>query len=649
MRRKKFGINKNLYSLIIISALLIISFSIIIYHSIYDKNIFKESIKLSGGKEISAIPIINGNREGCLVCHSGMKGFSSSHDPEAIGCFSCHQGNPLSIDKKTAHENLIKIPGNLDTAEKSCGKSGCHDDIVKRVKNSLMGTGRGMVSVNRFVFGESSTPDGTGHLSKLSKSPADTHLKQLCSPCHLGNSKKIIGPAVDDFTGGGCLACHLEYSKDAESDLQKYLKTKLLMKTHPKLSVNADNSKCFECHNRSARISTNYEGWHETLISKDEIPKKGNYRVLADGRVFEKKPHDIHHEKGLQCIDCHTARETMGDGKSYNHQEEQVEISCEDCHRISKPKTVSYNQLDDESKKILKLRKENTDKKYLLLKKNGRPVINIFQDNDGRLFLKSKLNLPKGKQNIYNLKVPSDICSKAVSGHDRLSCQSCHTSWSPTCISCHTKFNPESGLFKKAERHLFNKNSGVWEEYIDHFYALPPALGIRLKNGVEKIDTFIPGMVLTIDGIDNGQFKQKNGEKSYQIFKRLYAPTSSHTIVKNGRTCESCHSDSRTLGFGTGKLNIEKIEKENVEIFFESEYINHPVDNLPLDSWIKPFSELKEPASTRTGARPFNTKEQKKILVVGRCLSCHKGTDVNIKMIYSNFTKAIKTRKSFCN
>ncbi len=640
---------REIITIILISLLCFFSFSIIIYYSIYEKNIFNESIKLSGGKGITSVPIINGNKEGCPVCHSGMKGFSSSHDPEAIGCYSCHNGNPLSIDKKTAHENLIKIPGNLLTAEKSCGRSGCHDDIVKRVNNSLMGTGRGMVSVNRYVFGESSSPDGTGHLSKLSKSPADTHLKQLCSPCHLGNSKNFAGPVVDDFTGGGCLACHLEYSKDAAGDLKNYLKNNILITSHPKLTVNADNSKCFECHNRSARISTNYEGWHETLISKNNIPQKGKYRVLADGRVFEKKPHDIHYEKGLQCIDCHTSRETMGDGKSCNHQEEQIEISCEDCHRTSKPKTVPYNQLDDESKKILKLRKENTDKKYLLLEKNGRPMINVYQDASGRLLLKSKLNLSSGKQNVYNLKAPSGICSKAVSGHDRISCQSCHTSWSPTCVSCHTKFNPESGLFKKAERHLFNKTSGVWEEYIDHFYALPPSLGIRLKNGVERIDTFIPGMVLTIDGINNGLNKLKNGEKNYQIFKRLYAPTSSHTTVKNARSCESCHTDSRTLGFGSGKFNIEKIKNEMVKIFFESDYVNHQADNLPLDSWIKPFEDIEKPASTRIGARPFNTKEQKKILVVGRCLSCHKGTNENIKTIYSDFNKALKIRKSFCN
>jgi hypothetical protein len=499
------------------------------------------------------------------------------------------------------------------------------------------------------VFGEIKTPDGNGNLSRLTKSPADTHLKQLCAPCHLGNKKITAGPVIDDFTGGGCLACHLEYSKNAALDLDEYQKKNKLMKNHPKLTINTDNSKCFECHNRSARISTNYEGWHETLLSRDDITGKKNFRVMTDGRVFEKKQHDMHHEKGMLCVDCHTAREIMGDGKFYNHQEEQIEISCEDCHRISKPETVSFKFLDEESKKILKLRKENTDKNYLVLKKTGKPVNNIFIDDTGRLVLKSKLSTESGRQNIYNLKSPKGICGKSVSGHERLSCQSCHTAWSPSCISCHTKFIPETGLFKKAGRYILNKNSGVWEEHIDHFYALPPSLGIRIKNGVEKIDTFIPGMVLTIDGIDNGKIRRDNNQVDFQIFKRLYAPTSSHTTVKNGRSCESCHSDSRAIGFGSGKMNIDRIVNGKVSIAFESEYADHPADNLPLDSWIKPFTELKEPSSTRVGARPFNSSEQNKILVVGRCLSCHKGSADNIKKIYSDFTKSMRLKRNDCN
>ena len=44
-----------------------------------------------------------GNRESCLQCHQTMKGYSNYHDPELIGCASCHLGNISSLDKDEAH------------------------------------------------------------------------------------------------------------------------------------------------------------------------------------------------------------------------------------------------------------------------------------------------------------------------------------------------------------------------------------------------------------------------------------------------------------------------------------------------------------------------------------------------------------------
>ena len=32
-------------------------------------------------------------QESCLDCHSGTRGYSSFHNPEHIGCTSCHLGN----------------------------------------------------------------------------------------------------------------------------------------------------------------------------------------------------------------------------------------------------------------------------------------------------------------------------------------------------------------------------------------------------------------------------------------------------------------------------------------------------------------------------------------------------------------------------
>jgi hypothetical protein len=43
---------------------------------------------------------------------------------------------------------------------------------------------------------------------------------------------------------------------------------------------------------------------------------------------------DVHFEKGMACMDCHTAREVHGDGRIYNslRQEGAMDVSCGGCH-----------------------------------------------------------------------------------------------------------------------------------------------------------------------------------------------------------------------------------------------------------------------------------------------------------------------------
>jgi len=101
--------------------------------------------------------VINGGKESCVICHDNVIGFTPSHNPEAIGCFSCHGGNPFDGSKNGAHKNMILIPGNFANADKSCGTINCHPDITSRKDNNLMASLSGMISVDHFVFNELTT------------------------------------------------------------------------------------------------------------------------------------------------------------------------------------------------------------------------------------------------------------------------------------------------------------------------------------------------------------------------------------------------------------------------------------------------------------------------------------------------------------
>ncbi len=558
--------------------------------------------------------IIKPDTETCLQCHTDTQGFSKHHNPNLIGCASCHLGNTKTLDKEKSHQGMVLIPGNLSDAKETCGV--CHPDELTKIDTSLMTTNSGLVAVDKYIFGEANSPDIHYHIKDIKKSPSDKHLRDLCANCHLGAEKNEFGAITQLSRGGGCNACHLNYSKEAKKDLSNYItsdKTKLPA-THPSTDIFMSNTHCFGCHSRSSRISSNYEGWQETLFKKEEIKDKTGYRVFEDERVYIYKGEDVHHTKGLLCIDCHSSHEVMGDGIRYLHEEEAVSLECSDCHFKDKPTTVSYDSLDKESL-LVYLHRDYThaDKSILAVKKDKHPLINTYITNAGKAFL-----IGKKDGVLHEIKPQSEICSRDTA-HKNMSCATCHASWTPRCIGCHNQFDKnEAKAFDLLDREY---GTGQWKEYVAEFSSSLPAMGVRENKDGRRIEPAMPGMILTID---KGSYSDKKIEDLVS-FHRLYAPNSPHTTAKKARDCKSCHTDAATLGYGRGKLEYN-IENGPGKWVFIPEYENNPHDDLPEDAWIPFLSEVKEGVinSTRSDFRPFSVAEQKRILLVGACLQCHQ-------------------------
>ena len=556
---------------------------------------------------------ILGEEESCVSCHGELSGFAPAHS--AIGCSPCHLGDPYQEDADEAHHNMVSIPGNLSDVHYTCGTRNCHADLAHRVDSSLMASMAGVLTVNRWAFGESDTLSAWAHVKELSPtSPADTHLRQLCASCHLGNQKEEAKPVGEASRGGGCLACHLSYSPEALAAHQYYHRVGQVgkLKVHPAIDLQVGNDHCFGCHSRSGRISTNFEGWHETKLLPDEVFRKPGYRVLADQRVFEFIEPDVHHTQGLECIDCHTANELMGDGKRYFHEEQAVTAFCGDCHFSTPPALASADALSEEAKKILALRGLSfPEEGFVIGKYSGEPLINVrWEEGEGPYMLSKN----SGKQ--FPLSAPAEVCTKG-SAHNALACSACHTSWAPQCVGCHTAFDPKQKGFDLLDHKRVN---GKWEEYLGEFFAEPPTLGVVEEMDIDsqlvkKVKAFIPGMIMTFDP---SAFPGLGSQQS-EIFHRLFAPVAPHTTTSEGRSCKSCHNNPLALGYGRGDLYYEYGKWT-----FEPEYVASAKDGLPQDAWIRFLQYPSGPVTTRPNARPFHIAEQQRILTVGACLSCHQ-------------------------
>jgi len=553
-------------------------------------------------------------KSACLSCHfnnklNENKLFSKNkYDHlKKVTCSGCHRGDDKeTLSKQKAHKNMIKIPGNLADVQMTCAK--CHDKTTSNVTNSLMARASGMIGVNHYIFGKSKTFNSQLTVKDLKNDHADSHLKQLCTKCHLGTPKNKFGKITQLSRGGGCLACHLD-----ESSFDK---------GHPKLTIQVKNHNCFGCHSRSSRISTNFEGWHEhNEVSKDPMKK---YRKLEDGRTFIRKQEDIHHSKGFLCIDCHTARGIMGDGKKYNHQEQQVEVKCIDCHLTKEPKSISFNKLDKQTKKIVNSRKIiNKNKiKYVLSSKSQKPFSNIFKNLDGNYEQRLKID-----KRIFKLNKISTNCLRNKMNHQRLNCNSCHSTWAPQCVSCHTQLDSE----------------GKWNEYSGTFLSDLPSLGIQRINNKEIIKTFVPGMIMTLStkkkNLNNSKIDDLINDSN---FHRLFSPISPHTTQKQSRSCKSCHQNPNALGYGRGEIDFKGPSPKSWKFI---PYFSNSIDNLPADSWIPFLVKSNNVNTTRDNTRSFNIYEQKAILNVGRCLKCHRPSETNI---FNNFNRSLKKMPKNC-
>ncbi|PHS53744.1 MAG: hypothetical protein COB01_03185 [Lutibacter sp.] len=494
-----------------------------------------------------------------------------------------------------------------------------------------MTTNSGLIAVDKYIFGEADSPDYQYHIKDIQNSPADKHIRDLCANCHLGAEKKEYGEITQLSRGGGCNACHLNYSEEAKTDLVTYLSSekKELPKFHPSTDIFVKNVHCFGCHSRSSRISTNYEGWQETSLNENDVINKVGYKVFEDKRVYKYIEEDVHHTKGLLCIDCHSSHEVMGNGKKYAHEEQAVSLQCSDCHFKEEPRTIPYDSLDIESLLVF-LHRDYThaDKSILVVEKDKHPLVNTFVDSVGNAFL-----IGKKDGNLHELKPQSEICSRD-NAHKNVSCATCHSSWTSRCIGCHNEFDKdEPRAFDLLDKKY---GKGQWKEYVAEFSSSLPAMGVRENNEGKYIEPAIPGMILTID---KGSYTGKEIGEDVS-FHRLYAPNSPHTTTKSVRDCKSCHSNSASLGYGTGDL-VYEITNGIGKWTFNSEYALNPNDDLPEDAWI-PFLKATEKGivnSTRLDFRPFLVKEQQELLLIGACLQCH---DDNSKIMQQSLVDGIK-------
>ena len=466
-----------------------------------------------------------GRAERCVTCHvRPEEDPGGAHARAAVGCSSCHLGNPLAFDKVRAHAGMEPEPGALRTAAKTCGRAGCHVREAQRVATSLMTRASGIVSVDRFAFGEIPEPRGTATmvetLAKADPSPAESHLRRLCAGCHLHALRANRDDAIHG-NGSGCAACHVERRLSGA-----------VPRPHPPVDARVTDDRCLGCHSRSGRIALTYEGLYE--VEPSQAGSCGAAATsLHDGRPACRAEADVHRLAGLSCVDCHLHTDLMGDGTAWEHEEEQVEVTCEACHGpVREGGESTWRAVRDPiSRDLLRQRGETRPPdERVRLGRRGTPLWNLRPSVDGWVTLR------KGQGVALATKPTPSDANHALRGHERLTCSACHAAWAPTCDSCHTRFESSGSQWDFAKG---AESPGRWVESSDGYEAKAPSLALRADG---RIAPAVPGMFLELDATAAG------GEN---VTRRLWSSYDPHSTGKKARTCASCHLASQEPGRGT--------------------------------------------------------------------------------------------------
>jgi len=543
---------------------------------------------------------IDDHGERCLACHGHIENVTENMGFE-LDCTFCHGGDPVSTVKEIAHvQPSLPIindatvapldydldyqrfvnPSNLRVVPWTCGY--CH--FVDNIPKAMMATAAGHYAGGMYlggvipsktpVYGTFAVTDDDGDVPtedgavaglldlvtydpELDPSLYSTHYRavpaQACARCHLWSRGKGYRGAVEQdglYRADGCAACHMPYannglSQSADASINH------MEPGHPRVHTvkrEIPSEQCIHCHHRGARIGLSFTGRAQMpprLPSGPGVAGTTDQRFNSNYHYTdpETNPRDIHNERGLHCIDCHTAAGVMGDGNIYGHMDQATKTECRQCHGT--PDALAT--LTDHDGLPLSNLRQSGDSVRLASKVDGR-VHAVTQVKE----------LVDHTSPAYNPQASCAMNDDHIKTDGGLECYSCHTSWVPNCYGCH---------FERDERQMGqNLVTREWEvgkvttnnkifESLRNFH-----MG---TNSEGRVTPFIVGCqvyadVTAPDGskiLDFASPETVNGLSGLGL-----QPVNPHSVRGAGevRTCAECHRAPPALGLGSGNYAVAR-------------------------------------------------------------------------------------------
>ncbi len=307
-------------------------------------------------------------------------------------------------------------------------------------------------------------------------------------------------------------------------------------------------------------------GWNFRAVFKRDrkgtlLDKDGKAVADDDPAKFQKAVHlsSIHMDVGMHCVDCHFNQDAHGTGHIYGEVAAAIEIDCADCHGTATryPNLYTTGPAAQPGGRDLSL----------LRTQDGRKR---FDWRDGKLYQRSALDPDKEWQvklvrdtlnpdhPSYNAKAtraklmsagasmqwgPGVPSTNLAHGDDKMTCYTCHLSWTTSCAGCHL---PIQANWKSARQHY---EGGETRNYATYNPQVARDDMFQLgRHGDAKSFRIAPirsssALVLSSQNINRERiYVQQPPIAASGFSSQAFAPHYPHTERKaETKTCTDCH------------------------------------------------------------------------------------------------------------
>jgi hypothetical protein len=296
-----------------------------------------------------------------------------------------------------------------------------------------------------------------------------------------------------------------------------------------------------------------------TLVDKNNQPVSDD-----DPDKFKKAVHltSVHLDVGMQCVDCHFAQDSHGNGHIYGEVAAAIEIDCKDCHGSASkyPSLLTSGPAAQPGGMDMKLLRTQDGRRRFEWRGDKlyqRSAIDPKLEWEMSL-VKDSVTVGNPKYNEKAARAKLMLAGKAgqdgtwgtagsgqnyAHDDDKISCHSCHLSWTTSCAGCHLPIQANAKTERKHYEGGETRNYASYNPQVARDDMFQLGKSGPVKGGKVTPVRSSSALVLSSTNANRERiYIQQPPIASSGFSSQAFAPHYPHTERKTEtKTCSDCH------------------------------------------------------------------------------------------------------------